>query len=262
MTKRFLLTIFLLLGASGAAQAKQCSALPDLTRGSWSWEWVDSRICWYLGAAVPKESLRWEAPEQTAALPPSGEPSRKTSGQPAQKTKAAAEPAQKEKVAADTTQNIQCRAEPEGSGRWTWRTVEGRKCWFVRARDTPRASLHWPREQKRESPGDIANATAAPAADHASIRVRTVEIAASDSAATEHPEDAEIDSPDVAAEPFVLADAHPWQLVNLEAGGDLEFLAVGEPVSTPLSINLDVGNEFLTRVPVTHWPVLAQISAR
>jgi hypothetical protein len=257
MTKRFLLTIFLLLGASGAAQAKQCSALPDLTRGSWSWEWVDARICWYLGAAVPKESLRWEAPEQTAALPNAG-----TARQPAQKTKAAAEPAQKEKVAGDAAQNVQCRTEPEGSGRWTWRTVEGRKCWFVGARDTPRESLHWPREQKRESPDDVANATAAPAADHAPIRVRTVEIAASDSAATEHPEDAEIDSLDVAAEPSGLADAHPWQLVNLEAGGDLEFLAVGEPVSAPLSINLDVGNEFLTRVPVTHWPVLAQISAR
>jgi len=242
MTKRLLLTVVLLIGASGVAQAKQCSAFPDATRGSSSWEWVEGRICWYFGAAVPKESLYWEAPAQATAPRDAAATSRKTAAQPAQKT--------------------ECRARAAGPGPWRWRTVDGRQCWFVGTRDTPRETLHWPAGQKRELPRENANVAVAPPSNPAPIRVKTVELPAPESGAPEHPGHTGIDSPESAAEPSPLADAHPWQLVNLEAGGDLEFLAVGDPVRSPLSINLNVGNEYLTRVPVTHWPRLAQISRR
>lgn len=245
--KRILMTIVLLLGATGAAQAIQCSALPDITApGSWSWQWIDSRICWYLGdASVAKESLHWQAPEQAAALPYPGEPAQKSTiagrpaqktkaagkpaqkstvaGRPAQKTKAASEPAQKINLAGSPAQTMQCHVRP-GPGRWTWRTVDGRQCWFVGARDTPKALLQWPQEQRE-----------------------TREEA-------EHPEQAEIDSLDQAPQQPEPVSPHPWQLVNQESGGDLEFLAVGEPVAAPLSINLYVGTEFLTRIPVAYWP--------
>ena len=55
------------------------------------------------------------------------------------------------------------------------------------------------------------------------------------------------------------ADAEPptWQLVNQESAGDLLFLAQDAWFAL-LSIDFNVGAEFLTDVPMTHWPALAE----
>jgi hypothetical protein len=261
MAKRILTAIVFVLAASGA-EAAQCHALPDITKpGSWAWQWVESRICWYIGDAnAPKESLHWNAPEQ-AATPK------------ARATEPAAKRAAPKNTAA-SGEKLSCRTQPEGAGRWRWRTVEGRQCWFIGARDTPKDALHWPSERKRESSIESADGAAVRATDHAPIRVKTVEVAAAassatklaeqpeDSGATEHAEHAELDLPDAAAAPSALADAQPWQLVNLEAGGDLEFLAIGERVPVPFSMDQRVGTEFLTRTPMAFWPPLARTWTR
>jgi hypothetical protein len=39
---------------------------------------------------------------------------------------------------------IECRAAKSGTGYWSWRMVDGRRCWH-QGRRVPRAQLRWPR---------------------------------------------------------------------------------------------------------------------
>ena len=47
-------------------------------------------------------------------------------------------------------ETIQCRTAPDksGPGRWSWRQVDGRQCWFLGARETPREQLQWPPQER------------------------------------------------------------------------------------------------------------------
>ena len=137
----------------------------------------------------------------------------------------APEPDQPKKVAAvPAGEKIQCRTAPDksGTGRWSWRTVEGKQCWFTGARDTPREQLQWPPQER-----------VAPSQDDASLQRRPA------------PREEEPAAPDSS------------QLVNQESDGDLEFIVPGAWIAGPLSIDVKVGAQFLTHVSITLWPLLA-----
>ncbi|MEX2126861.1 MAG: hypothetical protein WD871_01275 [Xanthobacteraceae bacterium] len=197
MARTILSMFVLMLCTTNAAQAIQCFALPDISiRGNWSWQRIDGRFCWYIGDRnAPKESLRWTVPT---------EPAKQVALRPAQK--------------------IQCRSQAEGPGRWAWRLIDGKQCWFLGARETPKEQLQWPADERVEPP-------------------RLVEIA---------PE-REPDPPE--AEP---ASLEPWQLVNQKSNGDLVFAVQGPWIASPMSFDFNVGAEFLTHVPMTLWPLLVK----
>jgi hypothetical protein len=206
------------------------------------------------GAAAPKQAeprkpASQPAPEKAKAqkaAAPQEQPKKSTSPRAAEKEQAkksanpratgqdqgkkvsiprAPEPDQPGKVAAAPDgETIQCRTEPDksGPGRWSWRTVEGKQCWFLGARDTPREQLQWPSQER-----------VAPSQDDVSLTKRT------------QPPEAEPASPDSS------------QLVNQESNGDLEFIVPGAWIAGPLSIDVKVGAQFLTHVSITLWPLLA-----
>ena len=199
MTKRIVLAFAFIFSAASPALAIDCHGLPDVEiRGVWSLQMVDGKFCWYLGdRSTPKEQLRWPGPAQ------------------AQPKKLATLPA---------GQKIQCQEQIDKSksGRWSWRTVEGRQCWFIGDRETPRKSLQWPKPKLADWPRDT----------------------------DPIPEPVEL--------PAEAADAAPtWQLVNQESAGDLLFLAQ-DAWFVLLSIDFNVGAEFLTDVPMPYWPALAE----
>ena len=213
MASRILVAIALMLGAANAAQAIECHGLPDMTmQGTWQWQIIDGKFCWYLGdRSTPKEQLRWPGPAQ------------------AQPRKLAALPA---------GQKIPCLEQIDKSkpGRWSWRTVEGRQCWFVGDRETPRESLQWPPREQAELRKQFGESPERP----------------------EWPKDTD-PIPEPVEQPAETAGAAPptWQLVNQESAGDLLFLAQDAWFAL-LSIDFNVGAEFLTDVPMTHWPALAE----
>ena len=181
-------------------------------QGTWQWQIIDGKFCWYLGdRSIPKEQLRWPGPAQ------------------AQPKKLAALPA---------GQKIQCQEQIDKSkpGRWSWRTVEGRQCWFVGDRETPRKSLQWPPRKQVELRKQFDESREQP----------------------EWPKDTD-PIPEPLEQPAETADAIPpaWQLVNQESAGDLLFLAQ-DAWFVLLSIDFNVGAEFLTDVPMTYWPALAE----
>jgi hypothetical protein len=48
---------------------------------------------------------------------------------------------------------IECQSTPGSpkTGWWSWRDIEGRKCWFIKAGAMPpKSELHWPTNEKRE----------------------------------------------------------------------------------------------------------------
>jgi hypothetical protein len=201
MAKRVVVAFVFVLSATGAAQAIQCQALPDISvQGIWQWQIVDGRFCWHLGErAAPKEQLSW-APERADSP---------------------------KRAALRTPQKIQCHPQPDGSkpGHWWWRTVDGKQCWYPGERETPRELLHWP-EARAEPARHFQPAT-------------------------------EPEEPPAEAEPAAL---HPWQLVNQESSGDFEFLALDGWIAL-MSIDLNLGPEFLTELPTSFWPVLAARAA-
>ena len=131
MAKRIVLAFAFILSAANPAPAIECQGLPDVAiRGVWSWQMVDGKFCWYLGdRSIPKEQLRWPGSAQT--------PPKKLAALPA-------------------GQKIQCheQIDKSKSGRWSWRMVEGRQCWFIGDRETPRESLQWPPRKLAEWPKD------------------------------------------------------------------------------------------------------------
>jgi hypothetical protein len=225
MAKRIVLAIAFILSAASTAPAIECHGLPDMTiQGTWQWQIIDGKFCWYLGdRSIPKEQLRW---------PDSAQP---------QPKKLAALPA---------GQKIQCQEQIDKSkpGRWSWRTVEGRQCWFIGDRETPRESLQWPPQKQAELRKQFGESP------EAELRKQFDE-------STERPEwPKDTDPiPEPVEQPAETADAAPpaWQLVNQESAGDLLFLAQDAWFAL-LSIDFNVGAEFLTDVPMTHWPALAE----
>jgi hypothetical protein len=53
------------------------------------------------------------------------------------------------------------------------------------------------------------------------------------------------------------ASVSSWQIVNQESDGDLEFLAKDAWVAL-MHIDMNLGKEFLTHVPMESWPVQAE----
>jgi hypothetical protein len=219
MAGRILVAIVLMLGAANAAQAIECKALPDMTiQGTWQWQIIDGRFCWYLGdRSTPKEQLRWPGPEQ--ALP------RRLAALPA-------------------GQKIQCQAQVDKAkgGRWSWRLVDNRQCWFVGERDTPREWLQWPPQEQselRKQFGESPQPELRKQFDESAERQELPEDVQKMLQFTEQPPES----------------MHGWQIVNQESGGDLEFIARDAWMAF-LSIDLNIGAEYLTDVPMTYWPVL------
>lgn len=49
---------------------------------------------------------------------------------------------------------IECQSTPgpPSTGWWSWRDIEGRKCWFIKAGAMPpKSDLHWPTKDKQEA---------------------------------------------------------------------------------------------------------------
>ena len=206
MAKRIVLAIAFILSATSSALAIDCLGMPDVeVRGVWSWQRVDGKICWYLGASsIPKEQLRW--PDS---------------------------PAQPRRVATTLApgQKIQCQEQIDKnrSGHWHWRTVDQRQCWFVGGPDTPREALQWP-PREREQPIDV-------------------------QAMLKRAEEPQLEA---VTDPEAMKG---WQIVNQPTGGDLEFIVQDVWIAF-LSIDLNVGSEFFTQVPMSLWPVLAESTPR
>ncbi len=51
---------------------------------------------------------------------------------------------------------LQCAERPDGKSYWTYRIIDGERCWYRGHRRLPKSSLHWPNEQKpnRKIKGD------------------------------------------------------------------------------------------------------------
>jgi hypothetical protein len=180
-------------------------------------------------AAVPQDQTKKSASARAAEKEQAKKPAspRATEQDQGKKVSSPRAPEQDQprKVAAvPAGETIQCRAAPDksGPGRWSWRTVEGKQCWFLGARDTPREQLQWPAQER-----------VAPSQDDASLNRRP------------QPPEAEPASPDSS------------QLVNQESNGDLEFIVPGAWIAGPLSIDVKVGAQFLTHVSITLWPLLS-----
>jgi hypothetical protein len=286
----------LILCATNAAVAIECKSLPDLTvRGKWSLEVVDRKLCWFLGdSGTPKEELHWPGRERAEAKKPAGAPApeqaqpkkgastrapeqaqakKPANSQPANSKPAdAPAPEQARKLAAAPAgQKIQCLAEPDKSkaGHWWWRQIDGKQCWYIGEARMPKERLEWPL-QERVAPSKEAEQPKQAA------EPRTVELPRE----TEQPKVFGITravEPAKEAEPPANAEATPefnaqslqatpptlesWQLVNQTSDGDLEFLAQDGWVAL-MSIDLNLGAEYLTQVPTSSWPVLAQRSER
>ena len=204
MAKRIVVAFLFFLCAFGEALAIECLGLPDVAvRGVWSWQRVDGRTCWYLGdKATPANQLRWpdspEQPRKLAGPPPGGK--------------------------------IQCQEQVDTSksGRWHWRTIDNRQCWFVGDRETPREWLQWPPRKFVESLRDPES------------------VAANDDLPSSEP-----------GEAVAVAVAPGWRIVNPESNADVEFLARDAWLML-LSIDFNVGAEYFTSLPVSYWPVLAE----
>jgi hypothetical protein len=52
-------------------------------------------------------------------------------------------------VVANATE-CQSRAGDTSESRWTWRMVDGRKCWYKGSRRLPKSSLHWSKQKKEK----------------------------------------------------------------------------------------------------------------
>jgi hypothetical protein len=43
---------------------------------------------------------------------------------------------------------VQCHSGPDRDSYWTWRTVDGRRCWYRGHTIRPRSQLEWPKQSK------------------------------------------------------------------------------------------------------------------
>lgn len=43
---------------------------------------------------------------------------------------------------------LECKERPDGKSYWTYRLVDGERCWYRGHRRLPKSSLHWPDEPK------------------------------------------------------------------------------------------------------------------
>jgi hypothetical protein len=291
----------LILCATNAAVAIECKALPDLTvRGKWSLEWIDGKVCWFLGdSGTPKEDLHWPGRERAEAKKPAGAPApeqaqakkstsarapepaqakKPANSQPANSKPANSKPAStpapeqaKKLAAAPAGQKTQCLAEPDKSkaGHWWWRQIDGRQCWYIGEARMPKERLEWPAQERvalpneAEQPKDVAIPTAVELPKEAELpKVFGITRPVEPPKQAEPPANAEI-TPELHAQSLQATPPtlESWQLVNQTSDGDLEFLAQDGWVAL-MSIDLNLGAEYLTQVPTSSWPVLAQRSGQ
>ena len=43
---------------------------------------------------------------------------------------------------------MECRARPDRSSYWTWRQIDGRRCWYRGHRVVAKSRLYWPKESR------------------------------------------------------------------------------------------------------------------
>jgi hypothetical protein len=249
MSKAIVLAGAMILAATNMATAIECKTAPDKSvKAKWNIETVGGKTCWFVGdSATLKEELRWpggakpDAKKAASAPEPAQkkvETARASENAKSAKPAAAPKPerAQPEKLAAVPQQKIQCQTGPDNSrpGRWRWRQIDGMQCWFV-GEHVPKERLEWPQPEQSQFAMEavIGNGIE---------ELKDVEMM--------QESDAE---PAEGAAPVAAS----WQIVNPDIPGDLEFLAKDAWIAL-MKIDLNLGAEFLTSVPTSYWPVLAQ----
>jgi hypothetical protein len=112
--------------------------------------------------------------------------------------------------------------------------IDEMQCWFV-GEQVPKEWLEWPEPESSAFAMEAVTGTGIE-------ELKDVE--------TVKESDAE---PAEGAAPVAAS----WQIVNPDVPGDLEFLAKDAWIAL-MKIDLNLGAEFLTQVPTSYWPVLAQ----
>ena len=79
-------------------------------------------------------------------------------------------------VGAPTAQAIQClAAAPSNTQKhWTYRLIDGRKCWYEGSSMVSKSLLHWPPQRPPQTPAMQAASGKAPTSDEAPIKILTV----------------------------------------------------------------------------------------
>jgi len=57
---------------------------------------------------------------------------------------------------------VQCAAQPVTRSYWSWREVDGRKCWFEGKRTMPKSQLYWKHTQTTREVDERRNGRLAP----------------------------------------------------------------------------------------------------
>src|SRR5262245_27242326 len=47
---------------------------------------------------------------------------------------------------------IECQSKPDSKGRWSWRSVDGKKCWYKGSAVISKSKLRWPEKKKIMDP--------------------------------------------------------------------------------------------------------------
>jgi hypothetical protein len=79
-------------------------------------------------------------------------------------------------VGAPTAQAIEClAATPSNSQKhWSYRLIDGRKCWYEGKRMISKSSLHWPSQRPPQAPAVQRASNEASASGEAPIKILTV----------------------------------------------------------------------------------------
>jgi hypothetical protein len=49
---------------------------------------------------------------------------------------------------------IECKERPEGGSYWSWRLIDGQRCWYRGEGVLPKSSLQWPAKPEKKIKGD------------------------------------------------------------------------------------------------------------
>jgi hypothetical protein len=49
---------------------------------------------------------------------------------------------------------LECKERPDGKSYWTYRLIDGQRCWYRGHRVLPKSSLHWPDDEPKKIKGD------------------------------------------------------------------------------------------------------------
>jgi hypothetical protein len=56
---------------------------------------------------------------------------------------------------ATPAQGIECRSSKTDTRYWSWRIIDGRRCWYPGRRKLDKSLLHWPRQPNPKDDEDV-----------------------------------------------------------------------------------------------------------